>query len=40
MHTFFRKNELGRPVLAFPSLMPSAGEGLGLDRVEGTSGTA
>ena len=26
--------------MAFPSLVPSAGEGLGLGREEGTSGTA
>ena len=28
------------PFLVFPSLMPSAGEGLGLGREEATSGTA
>ena len=40
MQTFFRNNELGRPVLVFPSLEQSAGEGLGLGREEATSGTA
>ena len=36
----FRKNELGRLILVLPSLLPSAGAGLGLDGEEGTSGTA
>ena len=36
----FRKNELGRPVLVSPSLVQSAGEGLGFGREEATSGTA
>ena len=36
----FRKNELERPVLVFPSLVPPAGEGLGLGREGATSGTA
>ena len=36
----FRKNELGRPFLVSPSLVPSACEGLGLGREEATSGTA
>ena len=40
MRTFFIKNELGRPVLVSPSLMPSAGEGMGLGREETTNGTA
>ena len=37
---FFRKNEQGSPVLVFPSLVPSAGEGLGLGKEGATSGTA
>ena len=36
----FRKNELGTPVLVFISLVPSAGEGLGLGREGATGGTA
>ena len=34
----FRKNELGRPVLVFLSLVPSSSKGEGLDREGTTSG--
>ena len=40
MWTFLERMNWADPFLVFPSLMPSAGEGLGLGREETTSGTA
>ena len=38
-YRYFLKEKLGRPILVFPSLVQSAGEGLGLGREGATIGT-